>query len=197
MRIHFVYSAPYDRMLSLMSTLTYHEEQIIELKLYIKELESYWKKHEKKIIKEIEKVSKLKFKHDERCYVVKNMNYIAFSHPFTIKMNSNLEETKLTLLHELMHILFVQNTKKSKILIKSLHNLYPEKDIFFKVHIPLCLVERKVVENLYGKTYFNKVLEKELLSDEEDEVWPVANKIYPRFNTNIVEFFKNAVDRKV
>ncbi len=197
MKINFIYSAPYDRMLTIMSNLPYHEEQITEVKLYIDEIEEFWDKYQKKIIKEIEKVSKLRFGHDEKCYVVKNMEYEALSHPFTIKMNQNLEETKLTILHELIHILFVRNIKKSRILIKALHNLYPEKDVFFKVHIPLCLVERKVVENLYGKAYFKKVLEKELLSDEEDEVWPVANKLYPKFNTDIVRFFQNVMDRKI
>lgn len=196
MKINFVYSAPYDRMLTLMSNMPYHDEQITEVKLYIKEIEEFWNKNQRKIIKEIEKVAKLKFKNNEKCYVVRNMDYEALSHPFTIKMNHDLEATKFTILHELIHILFVRN-KRSTILIKALHNMFPEKDLFFKVHVPLCLIERKVVESLYGRTFFKKILEKELLSDEEDEVWPIANKLYPKFKSDIIKFFQNAVDRKV
>jgi len=197
MNITFTYSAPYDRMLTLMSNLPYSDEQILEAKVYIKNLEGFWVKHERKIIKETEKITKLRFRHHEKCYVVKNMDYEALSHPFTIKMDSDLEWVKLKLIHELIHILLVQNPGKVKILIKSLHNIYPNKDLFFKVHIPLCLIERKVVEKLYGKSYFKKVLKKEILADEEDEVWPIANKLYPQFEGDIIKFFKNVMDRKV
>ncbi len=198
MKVHFRYSLPYDRMLTLMSLMPYHEDQIIKSKLYIKKIKDYWKKQEKIIIKEIEKVCSLKFKSDTTCFIVKHMGYEALSHPLTIKINDNLEQIKHQLIHELIHILFVQNEAKSRKLIESLIELYPDKDIFFKAHVPLCLVERKVIENLYGKSQFNKLLKEELKSEEENEVWPIANKMYPKFNKNIIKFFKkNALDRKI
>jgi hypothetical protein len=84
MKLEFIYSRPYDEMLTLMSELEYDEFQEISLKKYIEDLKLFWGKEGNKIIKEIERVSGLKFKDGIECYVVKNMRYAAFSHPFTL-----------------------------------------------------------------------------------------------------------------
>ena len=188
MKINFEYSIPYDRMLTIMSMNEYSEKQKDEIKDYIFNLENSWKKQEKKILKEIEKVAGLRFKADVTCYVVREMSDLAISHPLTLRIEKNLERASIVLMHELIHVLFVQN-KKSEKLLEYLTKKYPGKYLHFKVHIPLFLVQRKVIENLYGKAYFSKVLRQELKL-EEGYIWETVNKLYPKFKKDAINFFK-------
>ena len=114
MKLNFEYSIPYDRMLTVMSMNEYHEKQKDEVKDYIFMLGESWKGVEKRIIRGIEKAAGLKFKEDATCYVVKNMADYAISHPLTLKMEKNLDKANVVLMHELIHILFVQNKKAEK-----------------------------------------------------------------------------------
>ena len=110
MKVNFFYSEPYDRMLTDMLGNSFPNEQPMIIKKYQKNLESCWKKEENKIIKEIEKISNLKFKSNVDCYIVNDMFYDAISNPFTIRIEKDLGRIKSILIHELIHILFVQNS---------------------------------------------------------------------------------------
>lgn len=188
MKLYFDYSVPYDRMLTVMSMSEYSEGQKERVKEYMFKLEDYWRKDERKILNSIEKTAKLKFKKDAVCYIVENMSDYAISHPFTMKIEKNLERAKIVLMHELIHILFVQNKQSGK-LLDYLAERYPEQNMYFKVHLPLFLVQRRVIEKIYGMAYFNKVLRTELKL-EEGYIWKTANEIYPKFKNGIINFFK-------
>ena len=188
MKIKFEYSIPYDRMLTVMSMNEYHEKQKDEVKDYIFMLGESWKGVEKRIIRGIEKAAGLKFKEDATCYVVKNMADYAISHPLTLKMEKNLDRANVVLMHELIHILFVQNKKAEKML-ECLSKKYPKQSLYFKVHLPLFLVQRKAIEGILGQAYFSKVL-KEEVKLEEGYIWNDANALYPNFKKDVVKFFK-------
>ncbi len=188
MKIKFEYSIPYDRMLTIMSLNDYDEKQKDEIKDYIFGLSESWNNVEKRVIKSIERASGLKFKEDATCYVVKNMADYAISHPLTLKIEKNLERAKVVLMHELIHILFVQNEKAEK-LLECLSKKYPKQSLYFKVHLPLFLVQRKVIEEVFGQAYFNKVLKDEVKL-EEGYIWKDANALYPKFKKDVVKFFK-------
>ena len=192
MKVNFFYSEPYDRMLTDMLGNSFPNEQPMIIKKYQKNLESYWKKEEDKIIKEIEKISNLKFKSNVDCYIVNDMFYDAISNPFTIRIEKDFGRMKSVLIHELIHILFVQNSQK---LIKLIEEV-PEKQHSYKVHFPLLLIHRKVLENLYGKSYFQKQLKYDNELTELKPLWHHINILYPKFNKDIVKFLKN-VDRKI
>jgi len=192
MKVNFFYSEPYDRMLTDMLGNSFPNEQPMIIKKYQKNLESCWKKEEDKIIKEIEKISNLKFKSNVDCYIVNDMFYDAISNPFTIRIEKDLGRIKSILIHELIHILFVQNSQK---LIKLIEEV-PEKQHSYKVHFPLLLIHRKVLENLYGKSYFQKQLKYDNELTELKPLWHHINALYPKFNKDIVKFLKN-VDRKI
>ena len=192
MKVNFFYSEPYDRMLTDMLGNSFPNEQPMIIKKYQKNLESYWKKEEDKIIKEIEKISNLKFKSNVDCYIVNDMFYDAISNPFTIRIEKDFGRMKSILIHELIHILFVQNSQK---LIKLIEEV-PEKQHSYKVHFPLLLIHRKVLENLYGKSYFQKQLKYDNELTELKPLWHHINILYPKFNKDIVKFLKN-VDRKI
>jgi len=188
MKIDFVYSTIYDNLLTEMSRKEFSVEQMKEMEFYKEEFEATWKKEEGKTIREIEKISKLKFKGNKTCFLVYNMKFAAISNPLTIKRESHLERAKTILIHELIHILLEDNRRK---IIKLIDKIYPEETHEFKIHVPVLLVTRKVVENLYGKRVVEEILEDEMRRNVLNSVWPTVNSIYPRFKKDIIKFLKN------
>jgi len=188
MKLKFIYSPIYDNLLTDMSKKIFSVEQIKEMEYYKEELEAFWKKDENKIIKEIEKVSKLKFKSDKECFLVNTMKYTAVSNPLTLKKHQHLDRAKTILIHELIHILMEDNKDK---VIKLIEKTYPEESFEFKIHVPVLLITKKVVENIYDDTLFQEILKDELKRDVLNEAWPEVNRIYPKFKSDIVKFLKN------
>lgn len=189
MKINFVYSQVYDNLLTEMSRKKFTLDQIKEMHFYKEELEAVWKKEEKRIIKEIEKVSKLKFsKKNIECFVVYHMKFAAISEPLTLKKESHLIRAKTILIHELAHILLQDNKEKIEKLIEK---IYPDEDFEFRMHVPILLITRKVIEKIYGEGTFKEVLEDEMKRFVLNSAWPTVNSIYPKFKDNIIKFLKN------
>ena len=163
---------PYDEMLSMMKGEALSSSQGIIAKEYIAKLDGYWKKYGGKIVTAVEKASGLKFKQDIDCYVVSDMAFEAISHPFTLKMCSNLGRLNGIMVHELLHVLFVQHHEKILPVLNGLPG-----DHHDKVHFPVLLCERKVFENLHGSYKREKRVE------DLDEVWRNVNKVYKRFKS--------------
>lgn len=182
MKINFRYSRPYDEMLTLMSGLEYDEFQEVSVKKYIDELNSFWKEDGKKIIDEIERVSGLKFKADLECYVVKNMRYAAFSHPLTLRLDES-GNIKATMIHELTHILLVQNSSK---IVKLINKKFKEESRL-KIHLPVLLIFKNVVGNLYGKEYLERSFDMER-DGELEKIWKIVKSI--NFNKNIIAYLE-------
>ncbi|MDD5253556.1 MAG: hypothetical protein PHG05_00425 [Candidatus Nanoarchaeia archaeon] len=198
MKVNFMYAFDYDRMMTLVLGERFSDEQILEMRGYLHDVRDFWDKEKDRIIKEIQNVAGMKFKGNVDCYLVKDMFYTALSHPMTIKKEDDLDILKAIMIHELIHVLFVQNTGKGEELIKFLNEYYPKQDMLFKAHLPLLLVERKVIEDLYGDRFMRKIMEMDRHSDELSYVWKEANKLYNYFNSNILRFLKeNVVDRKI
>ena len=189
MKLNFTYSEVYDEILSAMSEESYNENQALELKQEIQKLNDFWNKKGSKFISTIENSSKLKFSKDIDCYIVKNLPYIAFSNPLTVKADKNINRTNITLVHELIHDLFVQNQEQFWILEEK----FPNESHDFKVHLPVLLVQRRVLEALYGKKYTEKVIKNEMKIEDLNLVWPIANNHYKKFKTykkGIINFIK-------
>ena len=187
--IEFVYSPVYDELFTSMKKKKYSKEQFVDMEKFTAQLESFWEKEGNKIRKEIEKVSKLKFKGDIKCFIVKDMDFNAISFPFTLRYNKDFEVIKGTLIHELIHVLLRDNKK----VLDLVRNKFGYEDYDFKVHFPVLLIQRRVTENLYGKDYFKKVLMQEKDIDELGYEWERVNKIYNKFNIGIVSFLEKNI----
>ncbi|MDD5331806.1 MAG: hypothetical protein PHE43_03215 [Candidatus Nanoarchaeia archaeon] len=193
MKIKFTYAFDYDRMLGISLGNQFSDEQMLEMRGYLHDVENFWKNEQKPIIETIQKVAGMRFRNDINCYLVKDMFYVALSHPFTLKKEHDFEKLKAIMIHELIHILFVQNEKAAKEMIHILNEKYPRRDIVFKSHLPLFLIEKKVIETLYGKGFMKKVMEIDRYSDEFSHIWKEANQYYPKFNGNILKFLEKEV----
>ncbi len=188
MKVNFTYSKIYDNMLTEMSGKEFSDFQIEEMVLYKEDLEKSWKKGEKRIIKDIENIANLKFKGDKTCFLVNDMLYTAVSNPLTLKKNTKLESAKTILVHELIHKLFEDNSRKVSGLTKI---IYPDESLEFRLHIPVLLIAKKVIEKNYGKNALNKEIRDEIETETLKKVWPEINKLSKRFKKDIIKFLKN------
>ena len=113
------------------------------------------------------------------------MFYESLSHPFTIKIEKDFDRLFTIFVHELVHILLVQNFKK----VAPLVNLI-DRDSNYRIHFPVLLIERKVLEKL------NKSYKKQKRIEDLDYVWEDVDKMYSNFertNKGIVSFLKENV----
>ena len=187
-KVSFHYSAAYDHMLTMMMMQQFDESQVARVKKFTYELDAWWASEEGRVIKEIEKVSGLKFPKAVECYVVNQMLYTAISHPLTIKMDASFERLKLVLVHELIHVLLASHAE-CKEMVLNLNERYPDKDTYFKSHIPVFLVQAKVLENLYGKNAMKNYIAQDVL-EEELPIVREAERLGKQFDRNVVKFFQ-------
>jgi len=188
--IDFIYSSVYDELFTSMKKKKYSGKQYVDMERFSAELQSFWGKEGGKIKKEIEKISGLKFKYKVKCFIVRDMEFNAISFPFTLKYNKNMETIKGILIHELIHVLLKDNKK----VLDLVRNKFNYEDYDFKVHFPVLLIQRKVIENLYGNSYFKKVLQQERDIDELGYEWDRVNQIYGKFDKNVVNFLQNVIE---
>src|SRR5438067_1775739 len=105
-RVEFTYSWIYDH--NWQTWLGWRNKKKIkspsprEVQNYIKKVEPLWRKHEKKILSELARVTGLSW-HDKtiRCYVIGRC--IPFSEPLTMYMAKNTNDFIDDLTHELIH----------------------------------------------------------------------------------------------
>ena len=120
---------------------------------YIENVEKMWRKHEKKILLELSKVTGLKWKSKYiLCYVVGKC--VPFSKPLTMPIyRKNPHRFIDILIHELIHQLFTQRgnsekTKKAWEYFYKKHKKYPRKT---KIHIPLHAIHSHIYLKFFGE----------------------------------------------
>ena len=144
-KIIFRHSHSYDQVYKDISRIKNYPTES-EVMLYIKKIQKIWNKIGKKILKELENITKLKFK-DEKiiCYIVGKA--IPFADPLTIPIYTKEHNYFIdTLIHELIHILFTQegNLIKAKNSWKYIFNKYKNETFNTKIHIPLHAVHTHI-----------------------------------------------------
>jgi hypothetical protein len=186
MKINFNYSNIYDELLTHMSRNNYDNKQYLEMEAKTLEFSKYFKENENKIIKEIENISGLKFNSNVNCFVVKHLGFRAISNPLTIKFTKDFKYLTAVLAHELIHILLNDNEKVLNLVRKKFNYSFND----FKIHFPVLLIERKVIENLFGNGFFKNVLIKDDHNQELAFEWEKVNKVYDKFDKNIIKFLE-------
>ena len=188
-KITFRYSQPYDEMLSVMMGKQIDDNGVAAAKEFVKKLEMLWKKEGKKMLRKIEHVSGLTFRKKIEGYIVQRMLFESISHPFTLRMHRDVEKMRGILVHELLHILLVQHGDAASKVLNALEGSHE-----FRVHFPVLLCERRVLEHLYGGFRQEKRVE------NLDAVWKAVNVVYPAFKTyqrGILRFVQDAARGKV
>ena len=94
------------------------------------------------------------------------------------------------LVHPFDSEIYEGDQKFCEAISKKLDAKYPKLSHEVKIHIPVLLIARRVLENIYGKKVFRKELEKEEQLEVLDQAWPFVNRLYPKFTTNVIKFLE-------
>lgn len=156
LKIDFIYSPVYDRTFCGLLNAKQKEEKI---RRFIDSL-SKKKRYILRICKAIEKATGLRFKKDVRCYIVSDTLWRGFSDPLTIKL-TNINEFIGILIHELIHVISVQNKNRMKIINKLLEKRF-KLPIHTRVHIWVNIIDAKVKRAIGFKYVIKKTKKKKL-----------------------------------
>jgi len=117
---------------------------------YTKSIEKFWRKKEKKVLIEIQKITGLKWKEKVvRCYIITNGR--CFSDPLTIIYFKDKSRFIDTLVHEMIHQIQIQGGKNFRKWLNYLYKRYPNEDRLTYAHIFLHAVHKKIYLKLFNK----------------------------------------------
>ena len=150
-----------------------------EILSYIKKVEKLWRKDEKKILKELEVVSGLKWQEKSIvCYVVGRC--IPFSDPLTIKVYKELSLDYFVdvLTHELIHQLFTQNDnlQKSKKAWNYFHRKYKDEDFNTIIHIPVHAMHSHILLKYFGQARLNREIKSLSNLPDYKRTWDIVQE---------------------
>jgi endonuclease III len=182
-KIIFRYSWVYDqnwkewiKLYPRMAAMSYPEEE--ETKKAIKKIQKLWRKKEKVILSEIAKIVGQEWQEKEiTCYVVGKAR--GFSDPLTIGIKKNDPEFSVdTLIHELIHQIFLQNEDKKSVenMLKKLEKDYPTESRATRIHIVVHAVHKKI----YLKFFSQKRLDLDKWRCEKNPEYKKAWEIVDR-----------------
>ncbi len=158
-------------------------EQILN---YIKKVEKTWRKEEKRVLLELSKITRLKWKTKLiDCYVVGICR--PFSEPLTMRIYEKHPDRFIDVLtHELIHNLFKQNFKRTKKAHEYINKRYREESIKTKNHIFLHAVHSCI----YRKFFNGKRLKRDVDFPRRDyqKSWAIVQK--EGYKNIINEFIK-------
>lgn len=178
-KIVFTYSWVYDQKCKEWNKLSGKKvkypssEKIMD---YFEKIKPLWKKHEKKILTELSRVSGLKWKKDEiQCYVVGRI--IPFSDPLTIQVFNNYHDFIDTLVHELIHQLFTQheNFERSKKAWCYIDRKFKNESRKTRVHIPLLALHSYIYLKFFDEDRLNR--DRSLTILDYNKAWGIVQKI--------------------
>ena len=134
---------------SLFEELT--KEDRILLSNFRNDLSKFSSKHLNRVIKFIEKETKLKFKKEEyECFLVIKFPLLGISYPLIIKFSNDVYQGFVTLVHELIHRLMVENNKEFKRIFDKLNK---ELNVPIELRVP----HEKVLSHVVIYDLLNKI----------------------------------------
>jgi len=156
-KIEFVYSFQYaDRFRQMPITKEYLSKRgekyptPKKIRSFIKRIKKIWTREGQKVLREISKISRLKWKEKEiKCYII----WIgrALSSPLTIKVTNSPNELIDTLTRKLIHQIQSQNYEKFKNWLEYIADEYKEEKFRTQNHILLHALHKKICLSLYNK----------------------------------------------
>ena len=174
-KIRFVYSLPYDRMLTEYEKKEFNEIQSSkEIKDFIKKLQPKWDKISNSVCRSLQEVVKNKWKEKEiKCYVVKHCKYAGISAPLTLRMEKDFDYLFDILIHELAHVIVGYNFEKFRKIKQKLEKRFPNENPFIIRHIYINWIELQVLKELFNQKFIDKILKK-ILSIRGGKAWIIV-----------------------
>lgn len=189
-KVEFVYSFIYDKIIVEQYWKAKFDWKASRQRFskFVKKLEPKWRKIEKAVLSDLAKSSGLKWSEPKiKCYVTTHHFFAPFSDPLTIgiynrftKKVSKPEQFIQSLMHELIHQLFVQqkNKKAFDAAFWKIAGKYPKEIRNTKTHILLQALLRPLIVKYFG----NKMLKTEIERSKHFkmggyyEAWQIVEK---------------------
>jgi len=180
--INFRYSEPYDNrfrenplIISSLKKLGKTYPTTDKVRDYVKEIKQYWKTYNSKLLREIEKVTGLKWNEKVvKCYIVGRCR--PFSDPLTIGMHKNNEDFRDTLIHELIHQIQIQNRDKTRNWWNYLDKRYSKEKKLTKNHIFLHAILEKIYLDNFDESRLEHDKEKCSKDPDYSKAWKIVEK---------------------
>lgn len=173
-KIKFVYSLPYDRLLTEYENKVFDQKQIKEVKDYIEKLKPKWDKISNQAYRVLQEIVRNKWQEKEiKCYVVKYCKVGGISSPLTIRIEPDLDYAIAVLIHELAHILVCYDFKKYKKIKQELESRFPKENPWIIRHIYINFIELQVSRKLFDQKFIDKVIKRNL-SFKGRKAWKIV-----------------------
>jgi len=144
---------------------------------YIKKVEKIWTKHDKKILKEMSKISGLKWgRKNITCYIVGLCR--PFSSPLTMPTYKQTDWFIDVLTHELIHNIFFQkgNFKKVERAWDYFEKKYEKESRGTKNHIVLHAIHHQIYIKLFGKKRLERDIRIMKKAKDYKKSWEIVQK---------------------
>jgi hypothetical protein len=143
---------------------------------YIEKVKKLWRKDEKKILRELSKITGLKWKSKYIvCYVVGKC--IPFSDPLTMSIyEKQLDYFIDTLIHELIHQLFIQerNYEKTKKSWSYIFRKYSKESENTKIHIVLYAIHTHIYLKFFNEKRLKRDIEQISFLPDYKRAWEIV-----------------------
>ena len=192
-KIEFKYSWPYDDHWRAFYKKDKDYPDYKEIEKHILKIKKEWQKDEEKILKELSKVSGLKWQEKSvTCFVVGRC--VPFSYPLTMPFYRKypIDYTIDVLTHELVHQLFIQgdNEKQSDAAWKYFFRKYKKEEYNAIIHIPVHALHHHIFMKFFGEERLNREIK--FMSEFPDykRSWDI---VLEKGAENIIEEFRKRV----
>jgi hypothetical protein len=172
MKINFTFSAAFERsLLHLASEEAQSAFTVEEMNKKIEILDLFWSTKGKGVEECLRKITGLSFKESETdCYI---NSKISVSHPFCIRWSDD-ERMKDTVVHEIIHKLFKQNSLSSTPKMTAYKDLYKSEHVLTSNHILLHAVHFLLVKELFPDR--SEAIQK-MKNPHYARAWSIVNEI--------------------
>jgi hypothetical protein len=195
MIVEFVYSKVYCKVLLRKEKLDLEILNRIDFQKRMGKIRNEWKKHERKILNEISRLTNLKWQESKvKCYLVTRT--IPFSEPLTIPVYKEIDRFIDVLIHELIHQIFMQgkNYELSKEAWEYFLGKYKDESWRTKIHIPLHAIHSHIYLKFFSEERMQRDIDavREFDNESYNRSWEIVQK---EGYENLIKEFSGIVKR--
>jgi len=156
---------------------------------YIPKINKLWEKDEEKVLKELSKITGIKWEEKIiKCYVVGQC--IPFSDPLTLSLYRRSDYFIDVLTHELIHRLFCQSIKGTKKAWEHIHKNYKNYPHKVRIHIILHAIHTHVFLKFFGEQRLEREIRIMSKLSDYKQAWDIVKK---EGYQNIINGFKEKI----
>ncbi len=147
-KMKFIYSKIYDSLFG-------ETGNEADIKAKIRKFAEFFENKEDSIFSEMEQQSEMKWILKPKvCYICPNLPLRGISSPLSLKLLDDFDEMLITLIHELSHVIILQNNTGTKdALLNKLKKKYPAESNKTLIHIPVINLCNKTIKSLFPNLY--------------------------------------------